>query len=156
MQCRVYPSPLLAPPLLSRQRCRIRRISIGASRSDVEGPSLVEWTPLLLATAAVLGYHFGHPNGVLADEASTSLHQAPQELYRLAENEDFWSNMARYSRFFVSVMAGTAYTMLKPFGRLLKNPITAAVIVGSGVLLYLFISSTLKAMLGLDDPELEL
>ena len=81
-------------------------------------------------------------------------HRVPMEIGQIAENEDFWANMARYSRFFVSVLVGTVYTTLKPIGRLLKNPITAVAIVGGSVVLYLFLSATLRGMLGLNDLDM--
>ncbi|KAK9813493.1 hypothetical protein WJX73_002126 [Symbiochloris irregularis] len=51
------------------------------------------------------------------------------QVFSLADNEDFWQNLTQYARFFVSVLAGTAYVALKPLAGLLKKPSTAIVLV---------------------------
>lgn len=135
----------------------IKPILRASKESDAAEFDLALFTPLMVASAALLVHHCVHPSDAVAamDVLQSDGHShSPTELYRLAENEDFWSNMARYSRFFVSVMIGTAYTILKPFGQLLKNPVSAVVLIGGTVLLYLFVSSTLKGMLGLTDMDM--
>jgi hypothetical protein len=100
---------------------------------------------LVWAGCAALFLTAGHA------EASDMMH-GPQ--YDLAESEDFWSNVVRYGRFFITVMLGTGSVMLRPFAGLFKKPVTAIIaiisLVGSVVLLKI----TLEAMLGMSG-ELE-
>ena len=105
----------------------------------------------MVFSAIAVAHYFSQPHEALASVETLRDHNSAMEVYRLAENEDFWSNMARYSRFFVSVMVGTAYIILKPFGQLLKRPVTAAVFIGGIVVLYFFLRMTLTAMLGLNE-----
>lgn len=69
----------------------------------------------------------------------------------LAENSDFWANVLRYVSYFFSVLLGTVYVALKPVAQLLQRPRTAVLVVAAAVLLYLFVSTTVSAMLGLND-----
>ncbi len=55
-----------------------------------------------------------------AAEASSS---AIQPRFELAEEADFFSNVARYGRFFVTVMLGTVSVMTRPFANMFKNPV---------------------------------
>ena len=70
-----------------------------------------------------------------------------------AQDPPFWENMVRYSRYFVTLLVGTGYVIVKPLGALLKRPQTAVLLivgVGGGLFLVKF---TLEAMLGLsNDP----
>ncbi|CAN6168747.1 unnamed protein product [Urochloa humidicola] len=65
--------------------------------------------------------------------------------------EEFWDNMRRYALYVLTVSTGVAYTVLQPIVELLKNPITAllivAVLAGSGFL----VSQVLNAMVGNSD-----
>ncbi|GJN33030.1 hypothetical protein PR202_gb21587 [Eleusine coracana subsp. coracana] len=65
--------------------------------------------------------------------------------------EEFWDNMRRYALYALTVSTGVAYTVLQPIVELLKNPITALLIVaflaGSGFL----VSQVLNAMVGNSD-----
>ena len=65
--------------------------------------------------------------------------------------EEFWDNMRRYALYVVTVSTGVAYTVLQPIVELLKNPVTAllivAVLAGSGFL----VSQVLNAMVGNSD-----
>eukprot|EP00210_Caulerpa_lentillifera_P004632 g4418.t1 len=115
-------------------------------------------TPLLIS-ASLFAVHQLMFSGDASAAESLNIDDhcyVPQEVYRVAENEDFWANMARYGRFFFSVIVGTAYTTLKPLTQLLKKPVTATVIIGAAILLYLFVSNTLKGMLGLSDFDYSL
>lgn len=62
--------------------------------------------------------------------------------------EEFWDNMRRYALYVVTVSTGVAYTVMQPIVELLKNPVTAllivAVLAGSGFL----VSQVLNAMVG--------
>jgi hypothetical protein len=48
-------------------------------------------------------------------------------------------------------MLGTGYVMLKPVGRLLKNPLTAIFVIGGVVGMFYFVRTTVQAMLGVQD-----
>ncbi|KAJ3698006.1 hypothetical protein LUZ61_001711 [Rhynchospora tenuis] len=65
--------------------------------------------------------------------------------------EEFWDNMRRYALYALTVSTGMAYTVLEPIVALLKNPITAIliliVVVGSGFV----VSQVLNAMVGNSD-----
>jgi hypothetical protein len=69
----------------------------------------------LAVTAAVWGLA---SEPALAQEAGEHMqqaqHSAPMLLYQLAEGgPDFWSNVVRYGRYFVTVMLGTGYVMVQ-------------------------------------------
>eukprot|EP00775_Hariotina_reticulata_P013334 gene13334-13463_t len=110
-----------------------------------------------------------HPAGVAAlaallltmpaglAHAADSLDQHQQvstaiSLYDISEGEEFWGNVAKYGRYFVTVMLGTGYVMVQPIVGAFKKPVTAAValavIVGGSFLL----KFTLDAMLGITEP----
>lgn len=65
--------------------------------------------------------------------------------------EEFWDNMRRYALYALTVSTGVAYTVLQPIVELLKNPVTAllilVVVAGSGFL----VSQVLNAMVGNSD-----
>ncbi|KAL6657619.1 hypothetical protein ACP70R_005399 [Stipagrostis hirtigluma subsp. patula] len=65
--------------------------------------------------------------------------------------EEFWDNMRRYALYALTVSTGVAYAVLQPIVELLKNPVTAllivAVLAGSGFL----VSQVLNAMVGNSD-----
>lgn len=70
--------------------------------------------------------------------------------------EDFWTNLGRYGRYYFTVLLGTAYTAIKPIGGLLKRPVTAAVVFAVLIGLYFFVSATLTGMLGTNQEPLQL
>jgi hypothetical protein len=75
-----------------------------------------------------------------------------QPIMDLAEGEEFWGNVARYSRYFVTVMLGTGYVMVQPLLAAFKRPVTAILAVvglGGGFLALRFV---LNAMLGVQEP----
>jgi Protein of unknown function (DUF751) len=62
--------------------------------------------------------------------------------------DDFFGNVLRYQRYFITVILGifiSTFSWLKP---LLNNKITASALIGMMVGLVAFIGFTLKAMLG--------
>ena len=73
------------------------------------------------------------------------------DMYSLAENEDFWANVLRYISYFFSVLLGTAYVAFKPVVALLKRPTTAVLVIAAFAGLYYFVSTTVKAMIGVDE-----
>jgi hypothetical protein len=76
---------------------------------------------------------------------------APSPLFSLAQDTPIWENVVRYAQYFLSVMLGTGYVMLKPFGQLLKNPLTGLLLVGFTVAFVYFVKVTVAAMLGVQD-----
>lgn len=87
--------------------------------------------------------------------AATDLqhHQSSiQPILDLAEGEEFWGNVAKYGRYFVTVMLGTGYVMVQPVIAAFKRPVTAVaaiVGIGGGFVLLRFV---LNAMLGVQEP----
>lgn len=82
----------------------------------------------------------------LADSTSNF---SPHVQFDLAENQEFWGNVVRYGRYFVTVMLGTGYVMVRPIAGMFKNPVTgllAIALVGGAVY---GTKITLDAMLGL-------
>jgi hypothetical protein len=59
----------------------------------------------------------------------------------------------RYISYFFSVLLGTAYTAVRPLSGLLRRPVSAVLTVSGLVLLYLFVSSTVTAMLGINNGD---
>jgi hypothetical protein len=44
--------------------------------------------------------------------------------------QEFFSNVLRYGRYFVTVLLGTGYVMVKPIAGMFKNPFTAVLAIG--------------------------
>nr|BDA99364.1 hypothetical protein [Cryptomonas sp. NIES-3952] len=63
---------------------------------------------------------------------------------------DFWDNILRFPRFFISSTLGLILTIIGPFFNLLKSPKTAGILIVMVLLLVLFLFLTLKSMLDLD------
>jgi hypothetical protein len=62
---------------------------------------------------------------------------------------DFWTNILRYPRFFISSLVGLILVILTPFRNLFKNPQSRIVLI-IFLLFFLFaIYFTLKTMVGL-------
>jgi hypothetical protein len=87
-----------------------------------------------------------------AHGADLPAHLAPA--YDLSEGgQEFWGNVARYGRYFVTVMLGTGYVMVRPLLGLFRNPLTGVLaVVGIAGALY-GVKITLDAMLGLSEFE---
>lgn len=117
---------------------------------ELVGKVDVEWIGMLAVIGLVSYFQFLDPcmadSMVSGDEAVHS-----SQIFSLAEGEDFWSNMASYGRFFISVMTGTTYVILKPVLGLLRRPRTAIFVVIGAALLYFGLRATVDAMLGLTD-----
>ncbi|TVU38005.1 hypothetical protein EJB05_11352, partial [Eragrostis curvula] len=62
--------------------------------------------------------------------------------------EEFWDNMRRYALYALTVSTGVAYTVLQPIVELLKNPITALLIIAFLAGTGFFVSQVLNAMVG--------
>ena len=82
-------------------------------------------------------------------ETSIGAHMGAHAQFDLAENQEFWGNVVRYGRYFVTVMLGTGYVMLRPLAAMFKNPLTGILAIGlvSGAVYGTKI--TLDAMLGM-------
>ena len=100
------------------------------------------------AAAAAAAHAAAAPGGAAAAAAGPGL--APS--FDLAEGEEFWGNVARYGRYFVTVMLGTGYVMVRPIAGLFKNPLTGALAVAGLAGGAYGLKVTLDAMLGLSAP----
>ncbi len=63
--------------------------------------------------------------------------------------KDFFDNISRYPRYFISFTLGVFFNAAQPLVPLLKQPTTAIALVGAMVAGFLFLTFTLQAMLGL-------
>jgi hypothetical protein len=63
---------------------------------------------------------------------------------------DFWENVLRFPRFFISAMLGLVFTIVGPFLNLLRRPQTTVIFIVIVITSLVFISLTLKAMLNID------
>jgi len=61
----------------------------------------------------------------------------------------FWENVARYPRYFITIILGIFFFTFGWLAPLLKRPVTAIALIGFLVAGMAFISLTLRAMLGL-------
>jgi len=63
--------------------------------------------------------------------------------------DGFWDNVFRYPRYFITVLLGVFLNTFEPLMPLLKRPITLIAILGFFASTLVFITFTLRAMLGL-------
>lgn len=63
---------------------------------------------------------------------------------------DFWNNISRYPRFFVTIILGVLFNAVEPLIPLMKRPATAIALIGVLLASLTFVGFTLRAMLGLD------
>jgi hypothetical protein len=63
---------------------------------------------------------------------------------------DFWENVLRFPRFFISSTLGLILIIIGPFFNLLKRPQTTLILFLIVTVSILFLIFTLKAMLNLD------
>lgn len=64
--------------------------------------------------------------------------------------QEFFQNVSRYPRYFITFTLGVLYSLLEPLLPLLKRPSTAIALVALLVSMFMFLSFTLRAMLGLN------
>ena len=64
---------------------------------------------------------------------------------------DFWENVLRFPRFFISAMIGLVFTIIGPFLNLLRRPQTTIIFIFITISSVVFITLTLKAMLNIDN-----
>lgn len=63
---------------------------------------------------------------------------------------DFWQNVSRYPRFFVTIILGIFFVVAKPIVPLFQRPATAIALTGVLLSGFVFLFFTLRAMLGLN------
>jgi len=63
--------------------------------------------------------------------------------------QEFFNNISRYPRFFITFTLGIFFALFELLKPLLQKPVTAIALVGFFIAGALFISFTLQAMLGL-------
>ena len=80
------------------------------------------------------------------------IHHHSNPVLDLAEDESFWANVVAYVRYFFSVLLGTAYMAVKPIqGMMSKNPVSAVAVVAATALLVIWVTTTIKLMIGVDE-----
>lgn len=65
--------------------------------------------------------------------------------------EDFWDNMRRYGLYALTVSTGALYTIFQPILELLKNPISAILVLVILVGSFYIVSQVVTAMVGVSD-----
>ncbi|GAX42206.1 hypothetical protein NIES4075_32060 [Tolypothrix sp. NIES-4075] len=63
--------------------------------------------------------------------------------------DGFWDNILRYFRYFITTLLGVLLNTFEPLAPLFKNPVTAIAVFGLIVGSLVFVTLTLRAMLGL-------
>ncbi|MBW4601897.1 hypothetical protein DSM106972_000570 [Dulcicalothrix desertica PCC 7102] len=63
--------------------------------------------------------------------------------------DGFWENISRYPRYFITTLLGVLLNLFAPMAPLLKRPVTVIALIGILVSSLVFVSLTLRAMLGL-------
>jgi heme/copper-type cytochrome/quinol oxidase subunit 4 len=63
--------------------------------------------------------------------------------------QEFFNNVSRYPRYLISFTLGIFLNAIAPLMPLLKRPTTAIALVGIVIATFLFLTFTLRAMLGL-------
>ncbi len=63
--------------------------------------------------------------------------------------DGFWDNVSRYLRYLITILLGVLLNSFAPLAPLFKRPVTAIALVSFLVGSLVFISLTLRAMLGL-------
>lgn len=64
--------------------------------------------------------------------------------------KEFFQNVSRYPRYLISFTLGILYSAAQPLLPLLQRPTTAIALIGAVVAGFIFLSFTLRAMLGLN------
>ncbi len=63
--------------------------------------------------------------------------------------DGFWNNVLRYIRYFVTTLLGVLLSTFSPLAPLLKRPVTLIALLGFFAGGLVFVTLTLRAMLGL-------
>lgn len=64
--------------------------------------------------------------------------------------QDFFENVQRYPRYLISFTLGVLYAFVEPLIPLLKRPTTAIALITFLIAGFMFLTFTLRAMLGLN------
>ncbi|GAX34550.1 DUF751 family protein [Nodularia sp. NIES-3585] len=62
--------------------------------------------------------------------------------------DGFWDNVFRYPRYFITILLGVFLNSIEPLMPLLKRPVTMIALLGFFVGTLVFVSLTVRAMLG--------
>ncbi|MBE9200129.1 MULTISPECIES: DUF751 family protein [unclassified Nodularia (in: cyanobacteria)] len=62
--------------------------------------------------------------------------------------DGFWDNVFRYPRYFITILLGVFLNSIEPLMPLLKRPVTMIALLGFFVGVLVFMSLTVRAMLG--------
>jgi hypothetical protein len=135
---------LVAPPRGDAAAALALATLVGALALGAAGPA-----------AAAVGAADAGASGLGAAACAAAHAPALLAVGDLAEGEEFWSNVGRYASYFFSVLLGTAYTALRPVAAALKRPGTAVLVIAGAAGLYIFVSSTVSAMLGINEVPYE-
>lgn len=63
--------------------------------------------------------------------------------------DGFWDNVFRYPRYFITTLLGVLLSLFAPLAPLLKRPLTLVALLGLFIGSIVFVTLTLRAMLGL-------
>ncbi|MBH8574738.1 DUF751 family protein [Nostocaceae cyanobacterium CENA369] len=63
--------------------------------------------------------------------------------------DGFWDNISRYPRYFITVLLGVFLNTIAPLVPLFKRPVTLIALLGFFAGALVFVTLTLRAMLGL-------
>jgi membrane protein insertase Oxa1/YidC/SpoIIIJ len=63
--------------------------------------------------------------------------------------QDFFQNVSRYPRYMIALIAGVFWNFFEPMLPMLRRPTTAIALIGILISSFIFLTLTLKAMLGL-------
>jgi membrane protein insertase Oxa1/YidC/SpoIIIJ len=63
--------------------------------------------------------------------------------------QDFFQNVSRYPRYMIALIAGVFWNFFEPMVPMLRRPTTAIAVIGVLISSLIFLTLTLKAMLGL-------
>jgi membrane protein insertase Oxa1/YidC/SpoIIIJ len=63
--------------------------------------------------------------------------------------QDFFQNVSRYPRYMIALIAGVFWNFFEPMVPMLRRPTTAIAVIGILISSLVFLTLTLKAMLGL-------
>ncbi len=74
---------------------------------------------------------------------------AASEKRRSVTMKDFFDNVLRYPRYFISFTLGILYSAVQPLVPLLQRPTTAVALIGAVIAGFVCLTLTLRAMLGL-------
>jgi len=64
--------------------------------------------------------------------------------------QDFFNNVSRYPRYFITITLGIFFFLFDKLKPLLNKPITAIALIGLIIGTFTFLSLTLQAMLGIN------